>query len=937
MNPKWSVGFLFLGIILSGTACGGVVTVETPTPTSSAATLSIDGSGAFGIVTVGEESELTLAVTKGGETAATEVSASGLSAPFTFKGGSYPGTGATCSTTISGDCTVTLVYTPTEAGNDTATLSLSYFDGTATQSETLDLTGTGEAADDGDDNDGDDDDVVDSTAASLSVSDGATYNFGTLNIITETASKTFTVSNSGDASATSLTGSGLAAPFTFSGGTYPGSGGTCGTTLASGASCTVIISYDPTTVATHSDTLVMTYHNNQSAGQTATRAIQGTGVSEVLARYPNNGLNWNDYVLNDGNDTTCNAYVGSQGYNGCLHGGEKKMVYVPSTSSCTGLAATDSLGAFDWTCDSSTNPVRMVSTGLNTAKNLSDLIDFVAVDWRDNSVSVTLSGDPVLTTTSEQWWSNEVTVDNDGGTLSTAGTICLVTTANANDYTISSNQVTLLIKNGVTQTGSVSASSLDRIWIEGSLNPSGDLKGIIWSNIARSVMRNVSVEGASQSSGEGISLTGSSSNYLKGITVSGSNKYGIHVRSSTYNTFTDTTISNTTATNGAGLYLESDGFQGSDNNSLTNTTIYDSGKQGLHLSSSSSNTFVTTTIANSDYFGLFMSSASSNVFSSLKISNSLYDGINMSSSGSNTFINVLSTNNGDRGVYLLGSTNNIFKDVTTANNNGAYGGFYIGSNYTVLSNVLTTNNAYGLFVNSSNNTFENIIAAHNTTAQVYLTDSPSNHFTGILKVDSSLNPCIVSGVTSQGLVNNSCANADGSDATLTTSVTLASSVIGKVSSDTANTGDSSGTATSMSGAGWINFDNSYRAWGLNSADAFPNASHRDRWDGSTGTGRIWDWSLATGDTVALGRLSAPGDSDTIAHTWSSGSSTYFRNATETIGDDIGNDDGLCDQTSGEACLYTPNIGAYQGHGSLTSDGLTPPTGVTLVKYGSNGR
>jgi hypothetical protein len=57
-----------------------------------------------------------------------------------------------------------------------------------------------------------------------------------------------------------------------------------------------------------------------------------------------------------------------------------------------------------------------------------------------------------------------------------------------------------------------------------------------------------------------------------------------------------------------------------------------------------------------------------------------------------------------------------------------------------------------------------------------------------------------------------------------------------------------------------------------------------------------------------------------------------------LDDGIGNDNLLCE--SGEQCLYTPNIGAYQGHGSFTSAGSFSNgdtlTGISLLKYSTNG-
>ena len=65
--------------------------------------------------------------------------------------------------------------------------------------------------------------------------------------------------------------------------------------------------------------------------------------------------------------------------------------------------------------------------------------------------------------------------------------------------------------------------------------------------------------------------------------------------------------------------------------------------------------------------------------------------------------------------------------------------------------------------------------------------------------------------------------------------------------------------------------------------------------------------------------------------------SLLRNASEVMGDDLGNENGLCE--SSETCLYTPNIGAYQGHGDLVSAGSFTDgtlTGITLLKYETNG-
>jgi hypothetical protein len=229
--------------------------------------------------------------------------------------------------------------------------------------------------------------------------------------------------------------------------------------------------------------------------------------------------------------------------------------------------------------------------------------------------------------------------------------------------------------------------------------------------------------------------------------------------------------------------------------------------------------------------------------------------------------------------------------------------------------------------------------------------------------NSSVKDCDVLGGTNPGLVDTTCVNEGASDAMLTTGISLAASVRGKVTSDDAvNTSDTNGLAAFDSIADWTGFANEARGWGRDGG-AFPNADHR----GPCASGancRIWDWSLSASDSVARGVLAkhlTGNAADAITHVWSVAAptsqadctaavpgsvyaggqcrNTFLRNAVEVLADDIGNDNGLCE--SNETCLYTPNIGAYQGHGALVSAGTFTNgdtlSGITLLEYASNGR
>ena len=216
----------------------------------------------YGNVVQGATSNHIFVVSNTGDTQATAISEIGIGAPYTYNGGSYPGTGGSCGTTLNAGstCNLDILFSPVATGLQTDTINISYNDGVTTQSSQRTIQGTGIAP------------------ASLSISDGSTYDYGTI-AIGGFDNYIFTITNSGSATATSMAGTGLAAPYTFTGGGgYPGATGTCGATLAPAGTCTIDVRYAPTLVGVHGDTIQVTY-NDGAAGQTAERAVTGTGAN----------------------------------------------------------------------------------------------------------------------------------------------------------------------------------------------------------------------------------------------------------------------------------------------------------------------------------------------------------------------------------------------------------------------------------------------------------------------------------------------------------------------------------------------------------------------------------------------------------------------------------------------------------------------------------
>src|SRR5690606_5153799 len=125
--------------------------------------------------------------------------------PFTYVGGAYPGTLGNCGASLASlaSCDLHVQFNPSGVGLVTDTIVMNYNDGAAAQVLNHGLQGTGAAP------------------ASISISDANPYDFGS---VTENSSvnHVFTLTNGGGVPATALAVIGLAAPFAFTGGTFPG-------------------------------------------------------------------------------------------------------------------------------------------------------------------------------------------------------------------------------------------------------------------------------------------------------------------------------------------------------------------------------------------------------------------------------------------------------------------------------------------------------------------------------------------------------------------------------------------------------------------------------------------------------------------------------------------------------------------------------------------
>jgi trimeric autotransporter adhesin len=154
-------------------------------------------------------------------------------------------------------CQILVVFSPTTAGPSSTTLTI--VDQVGTQ--TALLTGTG---------------VASVTTAPQAALTAASANFNTVTTGSSSAAQTFTLANAGNA-ALSISSVGITGANASS---FQLGADTCGTTLAAGGSCTVAVTFAPTSAGTFTAALSIT-----DAVGTQTSSLTGTGAAVAPADF----------------------------------------------------------------------------------------------------------------------------------------------------------------------------------------------------------------------------------------------------------------------------------------------------------------------------------------------------------------------------------------------------------------------------------------------------------------------------------------------------------------------------------------------------------------------------------------------------------------------------------------------------------------------------
>ena len=695
--------------------------------------------------------------------------------------------------------------------------------------------------------------------------------------------------------------------------------------------------------------------------------------------YPTNG-EWNQYVQN-GNpgkdafhqqDTACTSSNGP-GYGACIHGGEKRTAILSSETNCNGLIARDRLGAFDWQCVDRSGVVEWFSMGLKPNKRLSHLLDGNAGTWRPNQLIIERSGKTIVTSEPAQWWTNPVidliTVEDPHPAtpaidLTVPGGIYYVAAnfASPTGYNIGAKEIAITVFEGSTLSYSDSANGekncgafvclvdatttpkLSQLWIEGQF--AGDRSGrverlVTGDSLSFSVFRHLE---ASRAGGRALNLRNTRHSLVTDIFVHNSGR-GLQLHAGSHHIEINRVLAQANSDDGIHLNNVQD-------SRLVDITSVDNGRHGIQIGSSSTNFVHKVRTAHNQGTGLKLEAGRDHV-QQVYSANNGGPGISIRFFHGSV-VQAVAVHNELHGITVSPSNYGSFVAAVTAVNNLATGVHIYNSTQSVFSNLAAINNGGSGLRFMSNSHHHQVFGstlAFNIKDQLR-TDSDYATFHDLRISDAG--GCMISGTGNNVEQTNVCSYTSTEKVPV---VDPSASFVRRILADNSNTTPltNGNLAVSSDEIDWIHFDHPFRGWGPYNG-GFPSDTNQGPCTPDTSCS-LWDWSVRTDDTTLLGQSDLP-DGNTIGtFFWNAANSgectqrggewnrpaegdctsPFLLHAYEVMNDHIGNDNNLCE--NGETCIYTPNHGAYQGHGTLTPvnfvDGTI--TGVTLLRWSKNGR
>ena len=380
------------------------------------------------------------------------------------------------------------------------------------------------------------------------------------------------------------------------------------------------------------------------------------------------------------------------------------------------------------------------------------------------------------------------------------------------------------------------------------------------------------------------------------------------------------------------------------NNVIEDTTVHLNYYAGINITGSNNNNRLNRVSAFNTLSGAGIRILTNgNVLKGIKTGGNHGDGLNLNGSSSmhNKVVGLLSVQNSGYGLNVDNvASRNTIVNATIANN--YKGATFNNSTYNTLVNSVIFN-SYGLYsalhLNNASQNFFSGLAVAQGDVNIRIDGGTNNTFTKTVTGDNRGSyDCMYTSVGVGNTMNGVSMSAFDSQTNcdLTGNLSLATDFVGNITTDSVNTAvNNTFTAfNSIQAKQFSDFMNPFRFWGPRDTTAPIDFSYANS-DNSFFCGPsmdclAYDWRFvasgalvdhsetgygAANETFVANSVCPSAVEGSVLTTDSfSTPNTFLSNATEINDDGAGNEDGLCQ--NGEACLYTPNYGIYQGEGNL---------------------
>jgi hypothetical protein len=628
----------------------------------------------------------------------------------------------------------------------------------------------------------------------------------------------------------------------------------------------------------------------------------------VVARYTL-GQQWTSGLRTANPTESCDGSE-SLGHDQCFFGGPYRSVAVSGFISCSGLSMTDDQNFFDWTC-AVQNGVAIFHSKPRAGTRLGTLLEASAaapfVKWKANRVVAKL-GTVVVgkSNTESAWWSDTLVRLSDTGFQDLTGThkiFAVTTNLETEGLNLNGDNQALIVMDGASLTAKDDGT-------ENCDFETGEFPGNVPVNPGKCLV----------ASGSQLML------WIEGDfdakTATGNFDVALFIKYHQGLRLEQATVKR------ADLFgAELDGI----GTEAVNLTSHSNGS-GVAIKGQGYSRFRDLRTYNNDAVGL-----------SVESEYGIYNGVR-------------SFSNGNIGIEVW-SSNVVISDFIVSNNdNAAIHLPYDVTKTAFLSGLVVANNEDGIELgdDSINNVFANIAVLLSSVWSIKTVGGPNTfsntaigHTSSILDVQTSDPPTSVTFVNqlqTQGV--NGC-NTDNTNliSGCATTSDPALTIINNL--DTTGLFQPGSNALHSSGINWSQPLGKFQTIGRSqSTPLFMAAENIGPCNASeTGYCSVYDWSILNGYTgqikaangvfPATAGQACPVNGNAVLTV---NATNFLAGAIEMLGDELGNDNGLCE--SNEACLFQPNIGAYQGQGSLYPHSCTftdgTVSGITLWGFSING-